>query len=76
MKFKISKELLGSLPEPDPQGTVRVSASIRVNGEEGEIVEINDHPVSAKDADDDEGSPSMELPDIDAAVDSFSREDY
>lgn len=66
VKIQLSKETLASLPVPDAQGMVRVTAAMTVS-ESGEatIVKINDTPVGTND--DEAPMPAKDLPDLGAA---------
>jgi hypothetical protein len=69
LKVKLPKEVLDSLPAPDSEGLVRVQASLRLNGDSADIVEINDSPISSdeNEPDDDENPmPKHEVPDLGA----------
>lgn len=70
MTFTLPKEALGSLPAPDSQGLVRVTAALRL-GEDGavEVVELNDSPIVQND--DENPMPAEDMPDLAAAEESF-----
>lgn len=54
MKIELPKEILGSLPAPDTSGSVRVTATLKVNPDgSAELTEINDQPMPTGD---DEGA--------------------
>lgn len=49
MELELPKDVLGSLPAPDEQGLVRVTAALKITGDgKASLVEINDMPVGAE----------------------------
>ena len=52
MPLKLTPELKKALPEPDSSGVIRASASLKVNGETVDVLEINDTPVTYSDDED------------------------
>jgi len=64
MKIKLPKELAESLPSPDDEGLIRVTAALKVAGDgKAEIVSLNDKPLpSGDDEPDDDESPAAMLP--------------
>lgn len=74
MKIKLSKEALASLPDADSQGIVRVTAALRLTGDDGsaELMEVNDSPVGKEPNDDDSPMKPEELPNLDNAQDQIN----
>lgn len=72
MKITLPEETLTSLPAPDSEGLIRVTAALRVNAEDGsvEIVEVNDAPVPVDEPEEDEVS-DYEAPSLDEATEAI-----
>lgn len=71
MDIKLPKEVLQSLPAPDDEGLVRVTAALKIDPDGGaQIVSINDKPLpddssDSSDAGGDDASPAANLPSAD-----------
>jgi hypothetical protein len=68
MDLTLPKEILQSLPAPDDEGLVRVTAALKIDPDGGaEIVSINDKPLPTDSEDSsgdggDDASPAANLP--------------
>lgn len=60
MKFDLPKDLAESLPAPDDEGLVRVTAALKLGADgKAEIVSLNDKPLPTES---DDSSPAANLP--------------
>lgn len=72
MKLSLSPDLAASLPEPDKDGIVRVTAGVKLSPDgEVRLVELNDMPVENGPENDEPEGKADEIPDAGAMAEEL-----